>query len=383
MKIVHLSLASTFNEEMNYQENQFIRQHVKDKVEVTLITTNYRYEESKIVRVPTEYKVVNQYLKIIRLKYRYSFLGFLSRKIRSVKGLYKILIDENPDIVYHHSLQTFELLTVKKYKKKFGTVLIVDSHEDYHNSARNFLSKNILHRLYYNLLIRLVYSQIDTIFYVSTESKKFLVQVYKISDEKMKFLPLGGDPISSNLYDKIRFQIRNELQVDSKEILLLHSGKLGPEKKTEMILDAFNSMDNDGMTLLIIGSMETDYLDLLISKINNNPKIKFLGWKNAEELTNYLIASDVYIQPGTQSATFQVAACLNNALVAYPYESYKSIFNSYEIAFVSNTNDLMDFFKNVSEKPEYIEDMRRNAYLKSLKTINNELLVQKIYNHLK
>ena len=96
-----------------------------------------------------------------------------------------------------------------------------------------------------------------------------------------------------------------------------------------------------------------------------------------------MIASDVYIQPGTQSATFQVAACLNNALVVYPYESYKSIFNSGEIAFVRSTNDLIDFFKNVSKEPGYLEDMRRKAYSKSLKTINNEILVQKIYNHLK
>jgi len=383
MKIVHLSLASTFNEEMNYQENQFIRQHVNDKVKVTLITTNYKYDKNNIIKVPTENKIVNQYLKIIRLKYRFSFFDFLSQKIRSVKGLYKILEDENPDIIFHHSLQTFELLTVRKYKKNYGTVFIVDSHEDSHNSARNFLSKYLLHKVYYNLLIKLAYSQIDTIFYVSTESKRFLIQVYGIPEDKMKFLPLGGDLINSDSYQKIRSQIRKELQISSQEIVLTHSGKLGHEKKTETILDAFNSVETAEMTLLIIGSIESDYLRIVNSKINKNSKIKYLGWKNSEEITNYLIDSDVYLQPGSQSATFQIAACLKNALVVYPSESYKSLYTDEEVCFVKSTDDLIEFFKNAVGKPGFVEDKKFKAYSKSLSVLNNKNLVQMIYDHIK
>ena len=52
------------------------------------------------------------------------------------KGLLKMIIEFNPDVILHHGVPSHALLTLKKYKQKHNSSvkIYLDSHEDFHNS---------------------------------------------------------------------------------------------------------------------------------------------------------------------------------------------------------------------------------------------------------
>lgn len=376
MKIVHVSLASSFNLEMSYQENQFIENHVKNKIDVTLITTCYKFLDNDLIKVPEEKTQINKYFKLIRLKYRFAFLDFISSKLRMVKDLKQILEEENPDMIYHHSLQTFEMITISRYCRINGIPFIVDSHEDIHNSARNFLSRFVLHKIYYKFLIKLVYKYISKIYYVSVESRDFLVNTYNLSTEKMEFLPLGGDPVGEELYSKIRDKIRRELNISDK-LVFTHSGKFDEKKRTLEIIESFSRIKDDDFVLIISGVFEKRILKDAQSMIIKDSRIKFLGWKSSGELKEILMASDVYLQPGSQSATMQVAVCLRTALALYPYVNYKNLFTEDEIWFIKTKNDLDELFQKISNEKKLVFDLRKKSYQKALSILDNSMITNK------
>jgi hypothetical protein len=57
--------------------------------------------------------------------------------------------------------------------------------------------------------------------------------------------------------------------------------------------------------------------------ISEDPRVEFLGWRSATELTDLLCAADVYLQPGTQSVTMQHSLCCRCAVILDDVPSHK------------------------------------------------------------
>ena len=91
--------------------------------------------------------------------------------------------------------------------------------------------------------------------------------------------------------------------------MILHSGKFVKEKRTIDVLDAFSSYHNSDARLFLIGSIPSSQERAINEAIARDARIRFLGWKSSEELRDYLCAADIYLQPGTESATLQTALC--------------------------------------------------------------------------
>lgn len=382
MKIFHVALASVFNLEMDYQENALIKQNIKDGHEVVLVTSCYIYNQNKIVETPEEDIYISDKFRLIRLRYKFKLIPFFSQKIRAVKNLYGILSDERPDIIFHHSLHTYELITIKKYVKQYHAKFIVDGHEDYHNSARNILSKYLLHKLYYKTIIKAVYKTIDKIFYISLESKNFLMEMYNLTENKMNFLPLGGVILDDDDYSTVRLTYRRKLNIKADDILFLHTGKFVSNKKTEQLIKDFIDTHSSNQKLLLIGAF-SDELSYLVDEISPYKNIIFVGWVPSEELDGFITASDVYLQPGSQSATMQKAACLRCALVLYPFISHKFIFSDDEVIYLDENEDLKVLFSERLTDFKYISKLRQNSYERSKTSLDYKILTSSVYEILK
>lgn len=378
MKIFHVALASVFNLEMDYQENALIKQNLKDGHEVVLVTSCYIYNQNKIIETPEEDIYISDKFRLIRLKYKFKLIPFLSKKIRAVKNLYGILMDESPDIIFHHSLHTYELITIKKYVKKYNAKFIVDGHEDYHNSARNVLSKYLLHKLYYKTIIKAVYKTIDKIFYISLESKIFLMEMYNLTENKMKFFPLGGFILDDYDYSTLRISYRRKVNIKDDDILFLHTGKFDSNKKTEQLIKDFIDTHSGNQKLLLIGAFN-DELSYLVDEISPHKNIIFVGWESSQDLDGFIAASDVYLQPGSQSATMQKAACLRCALVLYPFISHKFIFSDNEVIYLDESADLKVLLRERLMDIEYISNLRQTSYNRSKVTIDYMVIATYIY----
>ena len=185
-------------------------------------------------------------------------------------------------------------------------------HSQYENSANNWISKNILHRIFYRFIVRKSYKYFQKIYFIDEGNMFFLKELYGInkSDWNFEFLPLGGFIIEEDEKRKIRNRVRKKYGIDDNKIMLLHSGKLSKEKRTADLLLAFSQVDNIDLELYIVGKIARDQSDILNKLINNDSRIKFLGWKSSTELRELLCACDIYVQPGSPSSTFETALCV-------------------------------------------------------------------------
>ena len=379
MKIIHISLASAFTEGMTYQDNLLSEQMVKDGNEVIIIADCHEFKNGYVLKTEEEDRILSNRIRLIRKKYKNLFGEFISGKIRAVTGLYEILEAEKPDIIFHHSLQTLEMLTVLKYKKINPNVkFYVDSHGDFHNSATNFLSKYILHKIFYKIIIKRSLPYIDKVLCVGYECFDFLREMYVIPDSLMEFYPLGGKIFSYEDRLKKRQKIRKEMNLSIDDILIVHSGKMDTLKRTKEILDAFLVVQDKRLRLILIGSMTESVYKLLKPLIDLDVRIEFLGWKNADRLMEYLCASDLYVQPGGQSATMQNAACCGSALALFPYESHKYLMKE-TVFYISTSENIKDLFIKISENPKILEKIRQKSFKLAQEKLDYKKLAQRLY----
>ena len=122
-------------------------------------------------------------------------------------------------------------------------------------------------------------------------------------------MSIGGILLSAEERQMRRRRVREQHGLTDSEILILHSGKFVKEKRTIDVLDAFSSYHNSDARLFLIGSIPSSQERAINEAIARDARIRFLGWKSSEELRDYLCAADIYLQPGTESATLQTALC--------------------------------------------------------------------------
>lgn len=379
MVILHIGITSSFTEGMSYQDVILSAINAKDGHDVVFISDCTKFVGGKLVETDEEDIVTKGGLRLIRLKYDMIINKFVSSKFRKIKRLYSTIEDINPDVILFHGAAAFEIINVAKYVRKNSNVkLYVDSHEDKNNSGTNWLSLNILHKLFYRWCNRKALKDINKIFYISEETKDFLIDIYKLPEEKMEFYPLGGIIFSEN--DRLMYmqEKRKELNLNKDDILFVHSGKMDKLKRTVDIIKAFSSVKSDKLKLVIIGSITDDVKEVLIPMINADNRIKYLGWKSSDELMKYLCASDLYVQPGGQSATMQNAICCGSPVALYPHKSHKVYIkeNGY---FIESIEDMANVFNDILNNPSKIEKMRNNSIKIAFDLLDYKKLAARLY----
>lgn len=381
MNIVHIDMTGTFNEEMTYQEPMLAKYNFRDGHRVTMIATCFRWDGSDCLKVLPQDIITKDGYRLIRLPYLNIGNSFFSDKIRATKGLYDLLVKLGPDvIVVHCAHATLSTLDVIKYTKRhMEVVLYADTHTDYKNSGRNWASLNLLHKIFYRNVVRQALPYIKKYFYVTQERKRFACEVYKIPEAMMEFYPLGGELISHQAKAAAKEKIRAELGMASDELLLLHSGKLDALKKTDILLEAFARVPSQRLRLIIIGSVTESFEPILKPYLQNDSRILFLGWKTGKELMEYLAASDMYLQPGSQSATLENALCCGTPIMIYPHESYDKHYLCGNGFYVEDADDIMNAFYQIVEDNVNLEQMSDASFMLAEMYFDYKKLAARLY----
>ena len=324
LRIAHICLASAYTEGMTYQDNILPAQNRKDGHEVLIVADCMAYIDGKLLPVAPENKMLEDGSRLVRLPFAGRFLPrYVRDKVRIAPQLAGLLETFRPDVILYHGVIGAELLTVGAYKKKYPTTrLYVDCHEDFNNSARSAASRILQYKLLTRYLWNRVAPLVDKVLYVSYECRDFLREMYAIPDDDMEFYPLGGYVQDLEAKAAVREQIRAELGLSDDEVVFIHAGKLDRVKRTLDILHAFNATQEPSFRLLIVGALSDDIKEEATALMRTDSRIRFLGWKSGAQLVDLLCASDCYLQPGTQSATLQVALCCGLPVVIHPYSSH-------------------------------------------------------------
>jgi len=318
MRILHLCLSCFYIDNFAYQENILPKYNKNDGHDVKIITSTETYGEDRTLEYvePSEYTNEDG-IVVVRLPYRRFLPHKIMRKLRMYQGVYGEIEKFAPDVILFHGLCAGELLTVVKYKKAFpGVKLYVDSHEDAKNSARSFLSKELLHRQFYRRIIKKSLQYFEKVLYVTPETKLFDMAMYSIPELLLEFFPLGGSILDDSSYSLYRKQKRKELGLGENDIMVLQAGKLEPRKKVLYGIKEFvRAAPSSNLKLFLIGSVDESIRDEFFALVGENANIKYLGWKEHEELMQFLCAADVYLQPGSQSAIMQSSLCMRCAVI--------------------------------------------------------------------
>jgi 1,2-diacylglycerol 3-alpha-glucosyltransferase len=316
VKIVHLCVSCFYIDGRLYQENELVRQHVKDGHEVLVIAST----ENMDTKGQLTYDLPRSYMgadgaKVIRLPYRL-FPHALAKKLRIHKGISRILTDFKPDAILFHGACSWEIGTVAAHVRLNPSVIFyIDSHEDHYNSARSFASRHILHRIYYRFSLSRGWRTARKILCVSRETINFVQSTYGVPVGHLELFPLGGHPLEDKEYVERRTRKRAELGIEDNEILVIQSGKQTKRKKLLETLRAFEKASSQTLKLVVAGTLADEIKSEALAYFSKLPNVSYLGWQTSEQVTDLLCAADVYLQPGTQSVTMQHSLCCRCAII--------------------------------------------------------------------
>ncbi len=313
-------LCEFFHEQLEYQENLLLKYYRKHGFDVTVLTSTIDsvfdyYSDKHDVNKPTREYFFNG-ARIVKIQYEYVRL---KNRLRKYKDITWILEEEQPNLIYVHDIMLNFHEAIRYVKRHPECKMIMDYHADYSNSAKHWLSLQVLH----GIIRRRFYLDparkfLSKIFPIVPAGFKFLNEVYKVPWSEMELLPLGGDyDLAKQISSTVdRVALRRKLGIPSNAFVIFTGGKLEPRKKTQILISAVNRLARNDIHLLIAGKADSEqYGTVLAETAADSPQIHFLGWLNTHDIYTHMAIADAAIFPASQSILWQQSICMHMPLV--------------------------------------------------------------------
>lgn len=377
MRILIVTTGNEFTPSMLYKENYIIKAAQDHGDEIFVFANQYTYVKGKTELAVAQEKVEGYTLK--RFKYRSYGNKILTSRVRRIDGLENEIVRLKPDLIFFNCGQVYNIKNLKLIKQALPDVkIVIDFSTKYLNSARNWFSKNILHRLIYRSWLQEALPYVDKIFYISQESKVFAQEMYKIPDEIMEHNNLPGETIPVETKMAYKHEVFAKMGMTKDTIMFMYSGKIYPEKKVDHLVRAFVRTKEPNFRLIIIGVYNDDASRLTIEPlIASDKRIKFMNFVSGSELTKYVCAADLYIQPGSISQTCQTAVCCGTPLCFNDIPTHREIYNG-NGCFVDSEEDIYNVFETIGKNPAILKEMSGKAYLMANEELDYHVIYRKI-----
>lgn len=306
MKVVHVCLCGPMTDNWSYQENLLTKYHRKQGYEVTVIASQWVWKPDGTLGTINDTDYVNDDdVHVVRIPLLY---GNINTRLRLYRGLYKAIENEKPEILFVHDCQFLNLETIRKYVKKHRIKLYVDNHADYNNSARNILSRVVLHGMIWRFLNQRIAKYVECYYGVLPARVDFLKQMYKLPSEKCKLLVMGADDdsVAKCLTGVQRLETRKSWGVSEDNIVILTGGKIDLNKKQILsFMQAVNNLENRNVILQVFGSVASDLKEEFNNQLSDT--VKYIGWKKSDEIYREYAGADIVAFPGLHSVLWEQA----------------------------------------------------------------------------
>lgn len=327
MKIVHLCLGAFFPDNYSYQENMLPKFHKKQGFDVEVIASLETFDKDG---KPSCYSEARQYINengvsVTRLDYKEP--KKLYRKLKRFSGFKDALEKSKPDILFIHNVQFLDVDTVVSYLKKRKNVKVFcDNHADFINSAKGFVSKNILHGIVWKHCARLIEPYVEKFYGVLPARVDFLKDVYGLPSEKCELLVMGADDdrVAAASDSAVRKAIRKRYGIEDGEILLMTGGKIDYNKpQTLTLMEAVNELDNPKIKLAVFGSVVPELKGKFDSLLSD--KVFYVGWKKSDEIYDEFAGADIVIFPGLHSVLWEQAVAMGKPCIFKKIDGFTHI----------------------------------------------------------
>lgn len=308
MKIMHCCLAAFYIDNYGYQENILPKMHKNQGNDVCIVASTENYLEDKTLGYSAPGSYINENgIPVCRLPYVNRLPKALVRKLRIYDGFENELERFNPEIIFLHDIQFLDVLTIIKYAKKNPNVKIfADGHTDFINSARNWVSKHILHKIIYKWCAKKIEPYVEKFFGVTPLRARFFEEVYGIDKDKIDVLVMGYDDSEDfkKSHTEITQNIRSQFNVTEDDFLIVTGGKIDERKKIHHLMQAVSELNLPNVKLLVFGTATPD-MEEEIKDLCQHPRIIQTGWSTQAEITEYILSSDLACFPGTHSVIWE------------------------------------------------------------------------------
>lgn len=315
MKIVHI--CPQFSDGWSYQENVLPKYHHKMGNEVTIIASDFAFDNSgNIVKCEHSDYLTPYGVKILRLPTKGGHGYFY--KFRDLEGLYKVLENEQPDIIFQHGVQFVYVNTVYKYVKDHQVKLYVDNHGDHSNSATNWLSEHVLHRIIWRHMAKKIEPYVTRFYGVLPARVSWMTEMYGIPADRCELLLMGADDedIEEIEKDDFRQSVRSSVRCTPEDFLIVTGGKIDKAKtQTMTLMRVVNQLISEGLRvkLIVFGSVESDLRQEFDGLLNDD--IRYAGWLSTQDAYRHLAAADLVVFPGRHSVYWEQVAALGVPMV--------------------------------------------------------------------
>ena len=312
MKVVHLCLASFFPDGYSYQENMLPKFHKELGYDVEVIASLVTFDkDGKSTFLPKASKYINEYgISVTRLEYKNPRKAF--EILRRYEGFEAVLERAKPDILFVHGCQFLDIDVVAKYAKKHCDVKIfVDNHADFSNSATNWLSKNVLHKMVWKSCAQKIGPYATKFYGVLPVRVDFLKNMYGLPAGKCELLVMGADDdlVEKAAVPEVKERIREKYGLAEDDFIVMTGGKIdGFKTQTLLLMEAVKNIKDPKVKLIVFGSVTPD-LKEKVNALTDGTKVQYIGWVQAKDSYEYFAAADLVVFPGRHSVFWeQVAA---------------------------------------------------------------------------
>ena len=362
MKIIHICLCGPVTDGWSYQENLLSKYHKKAGLDVTVIASLWVWNESGEMVKTSKQEYVNQDgVHIVRLKTKNDRPVFY--RFKRYLGLYEAIEKICPDILFVHGVQFLDITLIIKYAKSHPNVKIyADNHADFSNSASNWVSKNILHKIIWRHYAKKLEPYTAKFYGVLPARVDFLKSVYGLPEEKCELLVMGADDdeVKKAKKPEVRAEKRKEYGLTDSDFGIMTGGKIDHNKReTLQLMDAVNAISNENIKLLVFGSVVPELSEEFESRLSE--KVRYIGWKKSEDIYSEFAAADLIAFPGLHSVLWEQAVGMGKPCLFRKIHGFEHVDIGGNCRFIENTSadsiksDIENCIANIDEMKKAAE----------------------------
>lgn len=362
MKVVHLCLACFFPDNYSYQENMLPKFHKQLGCEVEVIASLVSFDKyGKNIYLKGRSSYLNEYdIPVTRLDYKKP--SKIYHILKRFVGLKKSLENSKADILFIHGCQFMDMDIVISYLKKHPKVKVyIDNHADFSNSGRNFLSRNILHKIIWKNMAHRIEPYVKKFYGVLPARVEWLINMYKLPKEKCELLVMGADDdkILEAKNEHAREKIREKYKVKEEDFLVMTGGKIDTSKKqTLLLMKAIKEIRNKKIKLIVFGSVLPE-MQKQVLNLCDGDKIQYIGWVESSDSYRYWSAADLAVFPGRHSVFWEQVAGMGIPMVCKRWEgtTHIDIGGNVKFLYENSIREIRDIIKNLVDYPEEYRKM--------------------------
>ena len=379
--IVHLVLNGPVTDGFDYQDNNLTKYQRRDGFQVSIITSQWVWgQEGKLERYDKTDYFNDDGVRVIRLP----IIGkqIFYRKMKLFKGVYSAIDECSPNLLFIHGLSYLDIITVARYLKKHPEVIAyADNHSDFTNSATNWISKEILHKIIWRHCAQVVNPYIRKFYGVLPARVDFLVDMYNLPREKCELLVLGADDDKVEEANKpeIKQRIREKHGIASDDFMIVTGGKIDRWKEqTLLLMEAVQNIQNDKVRLIIFGSVE-DYLSERVHELSDGRKIQYIGWIPSKETYHYIAAADLAVFPGRHSTLWEETVALGVPMLCKDHPGTHHVDLGGNVRFLEKDSfkEIQDEIENLLNNTEEYNKMKTVAKEEGMKAFSYREIARK------